>query len=62
MNHLEKLKIPSSEIGQSLRVFCFELAPFVAFAYTCGYVLGEYVHLTNDLLAQTTRSIVNLFS
>jgi hypothetical protein len=62
MNYPEKLKIPSFKIGQSLRVFCFELAPFVAFAYTCGYVLGEYVHLANDLLAQTARSITNSFS
>lgn len=62
MNYLEKFKTPSSEIGQSMRAFCFELAPFIAFAYTCGYVLGEYVHLTNNLLAETASSISDFFS
>lgn len=43
--------IPSDVVvGQYIQLVCIYISIAVAFTYTCGYQLGQFVHQLNDQL------------
>lgn len=46
-------KLPSDiVVGQYIQLVCIYISIAVAFTYTCGYQLGQFVHQLNDRLAE----------
>ena len=39
-------------VGQYLQFIALTLAAAIAAIYTCGYMLGEWVHNTNQILSK----------
>lgn len=50
---MTKPLIPSDVVvGQYIQIACLALAAAIAFTYTCGYQLGQFVHRLNDNLTE----------
>lgn len=50
---MQKLKMPSDlVVGQYLQFIALTIAAAIAAVYTCGYMLGTWVHTTNDYLSK----------
>ena len=43
--------LSSSAIGARMRGAAYAVAPFLVFVYTTGYILGQWMHRTNDRMA-----------
>ena len=53
---LPNLSIPSTEeVGARLRATALAVAPAIAFAYTAGFVTGQFLHSLNNRLVELTR-------
>ncbi len=51
-----KFKMPSDIlVGQYLQFIALTLAAAIAALYTCGYMLGEWVHNTNQFLSKDVQ-------
>lgn len=46
LNKMAKLSPP--DIGLYFKSLAIEVAPFVAFAYTCGFVTGSYLYTMSE--------------
>ena len=53
---MQKLKMPSDIlVGQYLQFIALHIAVAIAVLYTCGYMLGEWVHNTNQFLSKDVQ-------
>lgn len=53
-----KLTIPSDLlVGQYLQFIALHIAVAIAATYALGYICGQVIHKTNDILTQTTNGI-----
>ena len=53
-----KLTIPSDLlVGQYLQLIALHIAAAIAATYALGYVCGQAIHKTNDILTKTTNAI-----
>ena len=43
--------LSAASLGGRLRGTAYAVAPFLVFVYTAGYMLGQWIHSTNDRLA-----------
>ena len=43
--------LSAASLGGRLRGAAYAVAPFLVFVYTAGYMLGQWIHSTNDRLA-----------
>ncbi len=56
MNH----NLKSAVIGTRIRGAAYAVAPFLVFVYTAGYMLGQWLHRTNDQLAAAYLRMLGL--
>jgi len=50
------MKLPSDTIvGQYLQITCIFIGAAIAFVYTCGLMLGLFIHGLNNKLCDLTR-------
>ena len=56
MNH----NLQSAAIGARIRGAAYAVAPFLVFVYTAGYMLGQWIHRTNDRLAAAYLRMLGL--
>jgi len=53
---MQKLKMPSDVVvGQYLQFIALTIAAAIAAVYTCGYMLGTWVHTANDYLSKDAQ-------
>ena len=53
---MAKFKMPSDIlVGQYLQFIALHIAVAIAVLYTCGYMLGEWVHNTNQFLSKDVQ-------
>ena len=52
--------LTSAEIGTRLEQYARAIAPVLVAVYTAGYILGQWVHRTNDRLAAAHVRLLGL--
>lgn len=53
---VQKLQMPSDIlVGQYLQFIALHIAAAIAFIHTCGFMLGEWVHKTNNTLSKNVQ-------